>query len=110
MSCISVEVWPVVIYNLNVSITEVSSRSISVHNISDNLNVNAEVTSSSILITSQVRNGVSPIVIDPRPSTISISLGIVCTSTAGIDTILEVIEGRLITIDGQYIKVLKNGV
>lgn len=44
------------------------------------------------------------------PQTIETEIYIVCTVSTGETEFLRVIEGNIITIDGQYIKVLKNGI
>lgn len=42
--------------------------------------------------------------------TLSVELSLVCVVSTGEFELLRVIEGNIITIDGQYIRVLRNGI
>jgi len=44
------------------------------------------------------------------PPTIHTAISLVCNVSSGEYEFLRVIEGNIITIDGQYIRVLRNGV
>lgn len=58
-------------------------------------------------------NGINP---TPSASTfyiaqsLDVQISLVCSTAAGDYEFLSVIEGNIITIDGQYIRVLRNGI
>lgn len=110
MGCINVEVWPAVIYNIRTSVTPVGGKNISVVKAGGDFSVDTELTPPSVLTTVLLGNGRFSTSVIPQNAGINVTVSIVCTTSTGTEVFLEVIEGRLITIDGQYIKVLKDGV
>lgn len=110
MSCINVDIWPAVLYDISTSFTKVSGANILAERASEPASIVAELASPSILTT--VYNNSGRLAFSARPvnTGINITVSIVCTASSGEEIFLEVLDGRLITIDGQYIKVLKDGI
>lgn len=88
MGCISVTVC---IENNGAS-ANITGTKTPVNIVTQNLNVPVEITTSFI------------------PQTLNVQVSLVCQTTTGEYELLRVAEGNIITIDGQYIRVLRNGV
>lgn len=110
MSCISVDIWPVILYNISTSVTRVGGADIAVNTVPRGNNINVGLTLPSILTTIVVNGGRLSLLAQSVNTNIHTAISIVCSTSWGDEVFLEVIEGRLITIDGQYIKVLKDGI
>ena len=110
MGCINVDVWPVVLYNIHTSISVVNTTRVQATITGGTLETSIEEYKLPLTIsTIPVGQRVSAFT-QSFNDKINISLSIVCTTSLGDEVFLEVIEGRLITIDGQYIKVLKDAI
>ena len=107
MSCISVDIWPVVLYNISTSVTRIGGANITVGTVPRGYNVNVGLTLPSLLTTISASNSRLTLLARSANTKVHTTINIVCSTSWGEEVFLEVLEGRLITIDGQYIKVLK---
>ena len=107
MSCMSVTVLPVILYNISTNISTTGRFQGNVQTGSSN--INSEIIYSTQPATINVHSVDSEISVSVQSSgsKMSTGLSIVCTISTGDTVFLEVLEGRLITIEGEYIKVLR---
>lgn len=107
MSCINVTVWPVILYDISTDISVTNSLQVSVEGRSDNIYSEITSSSESVVVNVNASNTGIDVSVQSRGGRVSATLSIVCTISTGETVFLEVIEGRLITIEGEYIKVLR---
>ena len=107
MSCINVTVWPVILYDISTDISVTNSLQVSVEGRSDNIHSEITGSSESVVVNINTSNTGIDVSVQSRGGRVSTTLSIVCTVSTGETVFLEVIEGRLITIQGEYIKVLR---
>ena len=110
MSCISISVIGFA-HNVALS-TESMNKSLSVEATNINTSTEIEITAlnKGVLIGSIGSNRVVSLENTALNKKVTIQVGLICSIGPNLYTYLQVLEGDVILIDGEYLKVLRDGV